>query len=97
MKIKKEHDIWYINFGEETLLQVRNEWNQLLNKHNWYSITFVEISFEKDDVCPGIEFVFMLFGLGFRFRHNFDMESTEQGKELKRRLDKVTANHKKNK
>ena len=48
-----------------------NEWKQFFNKDDaWLTFTFILLEFENDYLFPGIEFTFMLLGLGFYFRIN---------------------------
>jgi hypothetical protein len=54
------------------LIEFTNEWRQLFGKYNWYTITFIEIYFEKDDFTHGYEFVCVILGLGVRVRYNTD-------------------------
>ena len=54
------------------LLTFENEYKQLIGGWNWYSFTFINIYFENDRWTHGYEFIFMVLGLGFRFRYNTD-------------------------
>lgn len=87
MKFNKEDRT--LEMTKDIFFSFYNDWRQLFGEYNWYNFTFLEVSAEKDDVCPGWEFVFVVLGLGIRLRINQDMNSTEQGRLLKERLDDV--------
>lgn len=62
---------WYLNFGESAFIHTINDWEQVFGKWNWYTFTLIKIEFENDtNFAQGIEFEFVLLGLGFRFRYN---------------------------
>ena len=71
-KLKKDKfdKKWYIHFNKNTFLHFHNDWEQLFGKWNWYSLNFIKIYFEKEDMVGGMEFEFIILGLGFRFRWN---------------------------
>lgn len=52
------------------LIEGINQWEQLFGKWNWYTWTLVQVEFEKENMAYGYEFLFILFGLGFRIRYN---------------------------
>ena len=49
-----------------------NQWEQLKGGFNWYTMTFIQIEFEKELMAYGYEFIFIILGLGFRVRYNTD-------------------------
>jgi len=57
-----------------------NQWEQLKGGFNWYTMTFIQIEFEKELMAYGYEFIFIILGLGFRVRYNTD-KSLEQFEE----------------
>ena len=57
-----------------------NQWDQLKGGFNWYTMTFIQIEFEKELMAYGYEFIFIILGLGFRVRYNTD-KSLEQFEE----------------
>ena len=57
-----------------------NQWEQLKGGFNWYTMTFIQIEFEKELIAYGYEFIFIILGLGFRVRYNTD-KSLEQFEE----------------
>jgi hypothetical protein len=85
LKLKKEYGDWvlYLNKQQTAFIHSVNDWKQIIGKWNWYTFTFIEISAENDIMCPGFEFVFVICGLGLRYRHNRDWSGTEIEKRLK--------------
>lgn len=67
-----------------------NQWKQLFCRQ-WYEATLIKISFEKDVIGIGYEFVFILLGVGFRIRINKDCpkELEEAIKELKNKKGRL--------
>ena len=74
MKLTRDqHDKrFYLTFTEDCFVCFNNEWGQLKGKYNWISVTFIEIYFENEKMTGGLEFHFMLLGLGFNFRWNYN-------------------------
>ena len=62
------------------LVEGINQWEQLKGGFNWYTMTFIQIEFEKELMAYGYEFIFIIIGLGFRVRYNTD-KSLEQFEE----------------
>ena len=62
------------------LVEGINQWEQLKGGFNWYTMTFIQIEFEKELMAYGYEFIFIILGLGFRVRYNTD-KSLEQFEE----------------
>ena len=71
-----------LEFTENFFATFYNDWEQLFGKWNWYNLTLVEISLEKDIMIPGYEFAFIILGIGVRFRYNGDWSKTPEGREL---------------
>ena len=71
-----------------------NQWEQLRGGFNWYTMTFIQIEFEKELMAHGYEFIFIILGLGFRVRYNTDKslkQFDEWGDEaLEARLKKLS-------
>lgn len=72
-----EKETLSIIFSENTFISFIFQWKQLKGNWNWYNFNLIEISFMKDIIVPGIEVTFILFGIGFSFRHNFDWGGSE--------------------
>lgn len=90
MKIQKDEvtGCWELHFSESTFAHTENDWKQLLGDFNWKTYRVADINFEDDVMFGGKEFTFVLFGLGFRIRHN-NLED-ENMKELVGRAESVT-------
>lgn len=68
-------DRWYLELTPNSFVHTINDWEQLIRrkgiKWNWYSFHFIHIYFENDtNFAQGVEFEFVILGLGFRFRYN---------------------------
>ena len=63
------------------------QWSQMRPGYNWRTFHPILIEFEDDRILGGVEFTFVLLGLGFRARWNYKV--TEDVQEIKRRLDEV--------
>lgn len=61
-----------INLTKNSFIELKNEWSQLKGKYNWYSLTFIEFYVENETYTGGFEVMFMLLGLGFYFRWNYN-------------------------
>ena len=84
MKIEIEHGILYLHLTENLFISFINEWAQLFHKFNWYNWTLIRADFEWDmDMTGGLEWTFVLLGLGIRIRWNADFEGSETGKRFK--------------
>ena len=59
------------------LVEGINQWKQLWGGYNWYTVTLIQIEFERELMAYGYEFIFTMLGLGFRVRYNTD-KSLEQ-------------------
>lgn len=46
------------------------EWEQLIPRFNWYTVTPIEIQFEYDKMMQGLEFMIIIIGIGIRIRYN---------------------------
>ena len=90
MKItKEEFGSWTLELTENCFISSINEWGQVFGKWNWYEMTLVDISFEWDmQITGGYEFIFILLGLGLRFRHNLKFLESEVGQRLQNLKDK---------
>jgi len=62
-QITKEDRNWFLEFIEE--------YSQFLGGCNWYTFHPVFIEFEDDRRMGGVEFTFVVLGLGFRWRWNY--------------------------
>jgi len=71
---------WFIEWHEH--------WSQFFQSCNWYTFQFCHIEFEYDPLMGGVEFTFIILGLGFRWRWNYTV--TERAQELQDRVSKVT-------
>lgn len=59
-----------------------NQWNQFKGKWNWYTATLLLVEFENDIWTGGAEFTFIILGLGFRIRWNYNFENSHVGKRI---------------
>ena len=75
---------YYLCFGNDAFIHIINDWEQLLGRWNWYTFHLIHIYLEKDEMCGGYEFEFVIFGLGFRLRIN--NPNSEGYKEMERRI-----------
>lgn len=50
----------------------RNDWKQIGGKYNWYNFTLCSIWFENETYTGGVEFEFVVLGLGFWIRYNYN-------------------------
>ena len=66
-----------------------NEWSQLGQKFNWYTATVINLEFENEPYTGGIEMRFVLLGLGFTFRYNYDWENSEVGKLTEKSIEEL--------
>jgi hypothetical protein len=69
-----------MTIGTDNLfIEPLNDWRQLSRQFNWnwYTFTFIQIEFEHERITGGIEFLFILLGLGFRIRWNYDPSKLE--------------------
>lgn len=78
-KLTEEESDWFIEWIQE--------WSQMLGGCNWYTFHVCQIEFEWDKMMGGVEATVIIFGLGFRWRWNY--EETDTMKEIKRRRDDV--------
>lgn len=70
---------WFIDWIEE--------WSQFFRRDNWYTFRPVLIEFEDDRIMGGLEFTFVILGLGFRLRWNY--VETEEVTNLRKRLEEL--------
>lgn len=59
-----------MNIFKRFLFSYIFEWSQLVGKWNWYTFTAIQINFEYEKMTEGLEFMFILLGIGFRIRYN---------------------------
>ena len=71
---------------ENWIFEFNNEWGQIFGKYNWYSFTFWHLYFENETHSGGVELHFMLLGLGFYLRYNYNFEESEVGKNIREYL-----------
>lgn len=71
------------------LFEWRQDWRDVVHlprrDYNWYTFHPFLWELEWDRAAPGVEMTFMLLGLGFRVRWNFDWSGTE----LQQSLDDI--------
>ena len=73
---------WNLTLGKDTFIHTTNDWRQFYNlltgksKYNWYTFHIINVYFENDIICPGIDIEIALLGFGLRFRHNRSWEGT---------------------
>jgi hypothetical protein len=63
-----------LNLTKNSFIEGYQEWSQILKKFNWYSFTLIDICFENETWLGGIEFTFIILGVGIRFRWNYKPE-----------------------
>ena len=74
IKFEVGGDGLYVNFGKNAFVNTINDWRQFSRKTkwNWYTMHFLHIYLENDKFTGGFEVVFVILGLGMRFRWNYD-------------------------
>lgn len=83
---------WYLHIGENTFAHIENDWPQLWGKYNWKTYRIADIYYEDDVMLGGHEFRFVLFGFGFRIRHNNpDNEKMKELENTAKELSKKSA------
>jgi hypothetical protein len=88
--VRYDRDEGLLYLTDDTFIHAINDWPQVFTKGwNWITFRFLLLSFENDYMIPGWEIEAAVLGLGFRLRVNRDIESTEQGREIKRRMEAV--------
>ena len=89
MKLTKDkHDKrYYLHLSKNSFVHAINDWKQLWGKYNWYTFHFINIYLEDDVWTGGFEFEFVVLGLGFRFRCNYNNK-------LEKMVAKVTPKYK---
>ena len=101
MKISKEYGKLYINITENLFIETQFQWNQFISKKlrkyrwNWVSFNFIDIYFENDIMIGGLEFIFILLGIGFRIRYNYNDKLNQMVKDVTLAKLKKTKNVKK--
>ena len=101
MKISKEYGKLYINITENLFIETQFQWNQFILKRlrkyrwNWVSFNFIDIYFENDIMIGGLEFIFILLGIGFRIRYNYNDKLNQMVKDVTLAKLKKTKNVKK--
>jgi hypothetical protein len=63
------------------------EWSQFFEGCNWYTFHPIKIEIEDDRHLGGVEATFIILGLGFRVRWNY--QETEEVQELLRRVEDI--------
>lgn len=61
---------WMLHIGDNAFAHLENDWPQIWGKYNWKTYRLAHIYYEDDVWLGGKELVFVLFGIGFRFRYN---------------------------
>ena len=74
---------------ENFYITFHNEWKQWGKKFNWYTSTFFNLSLENEPYTGGVEFMFMILGLGFTARYNYDWENSKVGMSIKELDEKI--------
>ena len=81
MKVKLETDKhdgrYYLHLGDNLFIHSENDWAQMFGKYNWYTFHFAHIYLENDVMTGGLEFEFIILGLGLRMRWNYKPEILE--------------------
>lgn len=81
--MSEEYTGWFIAWIEE--------WSQFLGGCNWYTFHPIMIELEDDRMMGGVEFTFIVLGLGFRFRWNY--KRTEKVEEILAAVEDIKAHH----
>lgn len=78
--VTKEDRNWWIDFIEQ--------YSQFLGGCNWYTFNPIFIEFEDDRSMGGVEFTFVILGLGFRWRWNYT--ETPKMKEIQQMMKDIS-------
>ena len=70
MKLVKDDGLWILHLTSNTFVHLENDWRQLFGGYNWSNYRLAHVEYENDSMTGGREFIFVLFGLGIRIRHN---------------------------
>lgn len=65
------------------------QWDQITGGCNWYTFDVAKCELEWDKMLGGVEVTFVILGLGFYLRYNY--QRTERLEEIVRRRDEVMA------
>jgi len=88
MKIIKEDGYLIISHKDKELfLCLRNDYSQLIGSWNWYNFTFIELSIENDYQLGGVDFDFIILGLGIHLRLNY--KKTEMTESLQNMINEI--------
>lgn len=70
---------WYFHWIEQ--------WSQFWDSCNWYTFHPIKLEIEDESHMGGWEVTFVLMGLGFRVRYNY--QETEVVKGLKEQIERI--------
>ncbi|MER9196417.1 hypothetical protein NKI13_24550 [Mesorhizobium australicum] len=65
------------------------QWSQFFSACNWYTFNPIMFEIEDEPSMGGLEATFIILGLGFRVRWNY--EETEQVKDIVRQVEEIKA------
>lgn len=69
------------------------QWSQYFQECNWYTFNFFNFEIEDDEFMGGFNLTFILLGLGFYFRYNY--EETENMKMCRDAIKDIRGRHEK--
>lgn len=72
VKPTKTEPYYYLNFTDNLFIHSIFEWEQLSGKWNWLTFHLIHIMFENEVMTGGFEFEFIIVGVGFRLRYNYN-------------------------
>ena len=90
MKIKLEKPeigSWCLSVGDNFFIELVNRWAWLFYKTNWFDVELIAVTFEKDSMLEGYEFIFVILGFGFRARLN----TFDENNEIIKRVNDITS------
>ena len=83
MRLTKPTDYdrhYYLHLTDKCFVYFINDWLQFRGKYNWYTFHFCHIYLENETMSGGLEFEFVILGLGFCLRYNYAFEESKVGK-----------------
>lgn len=91
---KEDYGTLTLEIGDNFFIEFVNRWAWLLHPCNWFDVELIAITFEKDSMLDGYEFIFVILGFGFRARLNIYDESNEVIKRIKASEERARENEK---